>query len=511
MNILVVDDDKYLIEKILNGMDWETLKISDVFQANNIQQAKQIFNTFDVDILLTDIEMPRGSGLELLEWVRENGYNTECICLSSYAHFAYAQKALSLHSKEYLLKPISNKELYKVLKKIIQEIEKKDRPIKKTNTIMEFWKDWVQTKDIKFDEMEKRKDIREYLENNKFSINILAFFSWKMIYNTREQKLLEAKIREEYFKYSDFNRLSLEIIEKNGVNQWVVIYKNIEDEKLFCEKMTELTELLSEELGTELFIYHGRQVPYLRLNESYNTVEKIKKCIIPGVEKVLKEKDLQSLEKKYNPSPLFNVEKGFDNLEQLQLVREKVMRYLQNMVLKRALTVNNFELFRRDLMQMIYLYLKEKELLASQIFQDQEFDNYYENSVKTLKGMKEFIAYIFNQLEGNQTISNKDETIVEQIKRIIDENLEQDLSRTFLAKKVFLSEDYISKIFGQEIGMSLPNYIMQCRMDKAKQYLEQTTLPISNIAVHVGYTNFSYFSRTFKNYTGSTPNEYRNQ
>ena len=122
MNICIVDDDKYVVEKIVEGIDWKKWGIEGVYTAYNIRQAKEILGTLQVDILLSDIEMPQGSGLELLEWVREQKLPVECIYLSSYAHFAYAQKALQLHSRGYLLKPVSNRELENVLGSLVENM-----------------------------------------------------------------------------------------------------------------------------------------------------------------------------------------------------------------------------------------------------------------------------------------------------------------------------------------------------------------------------------------------------
>ena len=94
ISILIVDDDKLVVEKLVEGVNWKQLGIGIVLTAYNIRQAKEILEEARVDILLSDIEMPQGSGLELLEWVRNKEIPVECIFLSSYAYFAYAQKAI---------------------------------------------------------------------------------------------------------------------------------------------------------------------------------------------------------------------------------------------------------------------------------------------------------------------------------------------------------------------------------------------------------------------------------
>ena len=99
----------------------------------------------------------------------------------------------------------------------------------------------------------------------------------------------------------------------------------------------------------------------------------------------------------------------------------------------------------------------------------------------------------------------------EQMKQYINENLKEDLSRKTLAKAVYLSEDYVSKIFTNVTGISIPNYVASCRMQKAQEFLKYSSLTVSKIALEVGYSNFSYFSKTFRDYAGCTPNEYRNR
>ena len=118
---------------------------------------------------------------------------------------------------------------------------------------------------------------------------------------------------------------------------------------------------------------------------------------------------------------------------------------------------------------------------------------------------------LFDVLEGQKKNESRSDNVVEQLKDYIEQNLNEDLSRSVLAGKVFLSEDYVSKIFMKTTGMSLPNYIAERRIKRAKEYLRGSSFPISKIAMEVGYGNFSYFSKTFRELVGCTPNEYRSR
>lgn len=113
MNILIVDDDSYVLELICKKIDWSSLGINEIYTASSAKQAKEIILEQNIHILLTDIEMPGESGLELLEWVRSRNIRLEAMFLTSYAEFEYAKKAIELKSLEYYLKPVDEHSLSK--------------------------------------------------------------------------------------------------------------------------------------------------------------------------------------------------------------------------------------------------------------------------------------------------------------------------------------------------------------------------------------------------------------
>ena len=119
MNVLLVDDDRFVIAALEKKIDWNALSITDVYTACNVTQAQTIMTQNEINICVCDIEMPGKSGLDLLSWVRENNMDTLFIFLTSYADFSYAQKAISLSSMDYLLKPIDFSKLSQILEKAV--------------------------------------------------------------------------------------------------------------------------------------------------------------------------------------------------------------------------------------------------------------------------------------------------------------------------------------------------------------------------------------------------------
>ena len=111
MNLLVVDDEFFIVQGIINSVDREDLGISQVYSAYSAEQARRVIENEQVDILLTDIEMPKESGLELLSWLQETHRDIITLILTGHQRFDYAHMAIKLHCLGYILKPVNKNTL----------------------------------------------------------------------------------------------------------------------------------------------------------------------------------------------------------------------------------------------------------------------------------------------------------------------------------------------------------------------------------------------------------------
>lgn len=125
MKLLIVDDDILVIEGIMASIDWDKLKFEQVLIANCYSEAINIFQKEKIDLLLCDIEMPFGNGINLVQWVRDNKMDTECIFLTCHSEFDFAKQAVSLRCLDYLLKPLLPERLIAVLQNATKVIEEK--------------------------------------------------------------------------------------------------------------------------------------------------------------------------------------------------------------------------------------------------------------------------------------------------------------------------------------------------------------------------------------------------
>ena len=126
-NVLIADDEEQAILGLEAGIDWDALNLNNLYKCHSKDSAVSILKVNPVDIIIADIEMPNGSGLELIKWVRENKPNIHTALYSGHAEFVYAQEALRLGVDDYLLKPIPYEEITAVLRRIEDKILKQEK------------------------------------------------------------------------------------------------------------------------------------------------------------------------------------------------------------------------------------------------------------------------------------------------------------------------------------------------------------------------------------------------
>jgi len=121
--LLLVDDEKPIRKKLINNTDWKAEGYQ-IFAAANGEEALKIIMEKGIDILVTDIQMPKLSGMNLIEKAKRNSSHLKVIVISGYAEFEYAQKSIRFGVNDYLLKPFRSKKLLEVVNKAKEELIK---------------------------------------------------------------------------------------------------------------------------------------------------------------------------------------------------------------------------------------------------------------------------------------------------------------------------------------------------------------------------------------------------
>ena len=132
IKLLFVDDEIYICEHIKSCIDWDKFGIEVIGICESAIDALDQMVNEAPDILITDIKMPIMSGLDLIAKAKQVNPTLESVILSAYAEFSFAQTALELGVKNYLLKPFSEEELENVLEKVCGKIRNRRLEKKKT-------------------------------------------------------------------------------------------------------------------------------------------------------------------------------------------------------------------------------------------------------------------------------------------------------------------------------------------------------------------------------------------
>ena len=136
--LLLVEDERLLLTDLAEQFPWHECGITQLMTAQNGQEAWVICQRERPDILLTDIRMPGMTGLDLARQVQTLEYPVAVIFISAYSDIAYLREALRLHAADYLLKPVDEDELARVLMRAQYALEHSARMRERSDMVHQY-------------------------------------------------------------------------------------------------------------------------------------------------------------------------------------------------------------------------------------------------------------------------------------------------------------------------------------------------------------------------------------
>lgn len=127
MQVLIVDDEAYAVDALIKRIDWHSFGFAEPLAARSMAQAQAVFLATTVDLMLCDIEMPQGSGLDLFEWVKSYYPQTECIFVTCHDEYSFLRAAMQLGSCDYILKPVDYDQLHATLQEVVSRLSCRQR------------------------------------------------------------------------------------------------------------------------------------------------------------------------------------------------------------------------------------------------------------------------------------------------------------------------------------------------------------------------------------------------
>lgn len=505
MNLMIIDDDLQIREGISKGIKWDTIGIDKVEAFPDGVDALKAFHKFQPDMIICDVCMPEMNGLEFLREAKAINPQIRFVLISGYNDFAYVQQAIKLGATDYELKPVKAKDLINKIismrNDILQEQNAFNQQIEyqkeyKSNMFRRILIGEITDYSIKKSFFEKHYDLERF---NDF-VMMIVDKNLEMTYMMNEEikKFLIDKL-EDVFEN--------EVILYDMNERYVILVQTINSTLYMQNKIVELRRIFNmiaknyEKIDFTAVVSEGHSLKII--NEVYARLLRVLnykfylgsgQCWGESFQPVMKEVsiDIYSLTK--------------DLIRKIEMEEEYIETFSQMEVYwksccdiepketQTSIVGILFDLFG-DYKQEISL-----EEVARDIFQMQ----YLEEVLEEFKKIVNMIV-MKKRTDKEQVYSHAVRLAIDYIKQ---HYLEQ-ITIEQVAWEVNKSPNYLSSIFKKEVGSSFSIYINQLRINKSKELLKNTMLPLSDIAVQSGYTDYAYFVSVFKKLEGCTPSSLR--
>lgn len=525
--LLVVDDEEYALLGITQGIDWAPLGISRVLGATSADEAEAILLAETVDLVISDIEMPGRTGIDLLVRIKALQVDTHVIFLTGHANFEYAQKALQHGCDEYLLKPVDYQQLVDVVRKVLK---------------------------VREDDRDRSRLYEEYQEKESLWTSQQGTFSshiWKDILTGRmpgDSPRIPKLFRSMEIRMDPTRTVTLVLVK---IEQWlgevadserdVMLFavNNVASEVLLAgyeglvfqmdadamaavvydspaaDRRTDLNrnaarfiEECNTHLSCLLSCYIADPCTLPELQRTYGTLLSLMQNNLTRPNSVLEVRSFHAGETTAIKTPDFREWGVLLESNQIDLLQSHVREYLIR-IGEGTTSKEMLESFCYGIISMVYSYLHKANVQVGDVFPNRK--KLLEGAtICTVRQAQTWVQDLLEALTVSISGTGRNmSSIVREVKNYIEAHILQDFSREDIANALHFNPDYLSRVFKKETGVILSDYIITRRMTMARKLLEETNDRVADIAHQLGYNHFSHFARQFRNITGQSPQEYR--
>lgn len=479
-------DDEYMI---LAGLDrlinWEALGIECVAKLSDGQEGLDYVREHPVDIVITDVSMPRMTGIEFVKQAQEEGINFNFIILSGYQEFEYVRQGINLGAENFLLKPINAGELNDTLEKTVEKLNAEKLHVESDELLFETTMNrWISDDIDVVDLRRVMKGLDNKLEtNSRYSCIIIGYI--------KEERKEHYKHSMENLglKYYFFKDDLLIVIIEGEMKNFELVRKALVFSVIADEELIGLGEL------------------FVQIDQVYKSYDQAESLI--------------DVAKFYGNSPISKqseLRKEIEKPSEFHAVSFEKFHY--------SLSIRDKKLIHREIENLLQETIKLKaepeyvRYISFIIFSDiyRQHDNYedeeYHNYLQTLnqsESIQEIEDLLKKALESNQAqakIINYNENVQKTLFKIYEE-FSEDINITSIAEELHVNAMYLGQIFKKETGKSFSQFLNKFRIEEAQKLLLKSNYNINQIADKVGYSSSGYFYKNFKKECGISPKEYR--
>ena len=472
--LLIVEDEKMIRQGIKAMIMRSGVEIEEILECRNGLEALDVLTSQKIDVMFTDIRMPKMDGITLVKEVQKLPNKPKVVVVSGFDEFSYAVELLRCGAKEYLLKPVEREKIQEILEKLEQEIQQEKHQKKEQIKLA--------SKELKYFLAGEQDSAMEHIEKDAFAA-----------VQEKDYFVICTNVK----KYTDLGESIIDIGEIGGQEVFVVFGG---------EKDAFIRDVLGENPYGESEKHKGIG----ELRKGYEeAVNARKHAFFEGKKTIHKEEyeDKEFIKENINEEELAERVTQLIGTEKLEEAI-KIIQLWQYKVEEGVITIDRFEHFVQCLM-------KQVETIYTNII------DHKSDTIKALKGIYGFESEneYFDSLikwcqELNQVINEefsdyKNKQKIQAAITYIQKNYNKDLNMAVVSNHVSMNYTLFSVVFKQYTGMNFVNYLKHIRFEEAKRLLATTDKKVIEISSMIGYENEKHFMKVFKSHLGVSPSEYR--
>lgn len=525
LKVMLIDDEPFILQGLQILIDWKAEGYEIVALMSNGKEAYEYLKENKVDLIISDIQMPVMTGLELLEKIRtEKISSARFAILTGYDDIAYAQRAIRNESMDYILKPVQKEDILALLRNV-SERETEKAVNKAEQRKME---DAYLASNLlalikgKFD-----SENLEYVRNHLQLSGDIRFVDIEVLGGSRDEENDDFDLR---MLQHQLHHACCESLKENA-NHFIfdVSYdnQNYDVGFIYCENMATRNDLSEKEFFKDL-------------------IKKIENILFMQIKMTCGKKvsDISAIAKSYSSCCMLIGISGFHKRKKLYIYEEDVqVDNGQNIVLLCKNSIDNvisaindgdkaaidssidhlFEELREIdekenaknlninylLFQLIHIATKQDDNVNQEEVIHYISENSFDESI--IRGgsqhMKRF-AYEYSEYLFSLR-KNVSRGLIFSIENEINEHYAENITLKSLGDKYYINSSYLGQLFRKTHNISFKDYLTKVRVSQAAYQLLNTDKKINKIAEDVGYYDCDYFIRKFIELKGCTPSKYR--
>ncbi len=502
--LLIVDDEKNIRLGIQAMVKREFSNVFNSIVASDGQEAIEIIREQTIDILITDIKMPRLDGIKLIQTIQDMNMKIAVIILSGHDDFEYAKAAIKSKVKDYLLKPVNRNELFLSLNKVVEELESVQEKV--------------------------NKQLAE-LRSNQFNYILLN-------QNISEEEIERICRNLQLIEYP--NGYYVDILENRGGLEGVESLKRINHlvEKHYGQKADQITSFCDKDDHVVLITPDGSFSKYVQeafkeekyfqffqaisdqlfdiknFKDGYNQafIAKKYKFLFPRntiihyvdiKDKDYKKEDLpgnliQKISNMIGTEREHELKASLLKVFDYEIISSQGIGYMEGIssLINSHIFDNFFNRLGEESIEIFKLYNK-----VGDIYKYKEFHDYYYAVEDLVMRLHEYVKQVKSVYS--------DQKYMGKALQYIEDNFHKDINLAVVSNYISVNYSYFSHTFKETTGSNFVDYVKTKRIKEAKKLLKETDNKVFEVGEMVGYKNPKQFARVFRELEGISPKEYR--